>query len=124
MRTDANNLVTTAKTTHLPKQKETIHMIQMLRQEACSGNVSDLAHIRTQYCLADSLTKSSARPDELVRAVTTGNLPEEDVHPPFRTLMQHKALLATWVCDNMESRDVISFLGVPLSQEVQLLWRQ
>jgi hypothetical protein len=28
MRTDANNLVTTAATTHLPAQKETIHMIQ------------------------------------------------------------------------------------------------
>ena len=27
MRTDANNLVTTAQTTHLPEQKETIHMI-------------------------------------------------------------------------------------------------
>ena len=27
MRTDANNLVTTASTTHLPEQKETIHMI-------------------------------------------------------------------------------------------------
>eukprot|EP00971_Amphidinium_carterae_P310465 6169455-Amphidinium_carterae.1 len=30
MRTDANNLVTTASTTHLPEQKETVHMIQML----------------------------------------------------------------------------------------------
>ena len=41
MRTDANNLVTTASTTHLPEQKETIHMIQMLRKEACSGSTSD-----------------------------------------------------------------------------------
>lgn len=32
MRTDANNLVTTAKTTHLPEQEEATHMIQMLRQ--------------------------------------------------------------------------------------------
>ena len=32
MRTDANNLVTTASTTRLPEQKETIHMIQMLRK--------------------------------------------------------------------------------------------
>ena len=39
MRTDANNLVTTASTTHLPDQKETVHMIQNLRQEACSGNM-------------------------------------------------------------------------------------
>ena len=33
LRTDANNLVTTASTTHLPEQKETIHIIQMLRKE-------------------------------------------------------------------------------------------
>ena len=35
MRTDAKNLVTTARTIHLPDQKETIHMISMLRKEAC-----------------------------------------------------------------------------------------
>eukprot|EP00974_Lingulodinium_polyedra_P078176 7570126-Lingulodinium_polyedra.AAC.1 len=29
LRIDANNLVSTAATTHLPEQKETIHMIQM-----------------------------------------------------------------------------------------------
>ena len=33
IRTDANNLVTTASTTHAPEQQETIHMIQMLRKE-------------------------------------------------------------------------------------------
>ena len=32
MRTDAKNLVTTARTIHLPGQKETIHMIPMLRK--------------------------------------------------------------------------------------------
>ena len=41
MRTDANNLVTTASTTHVPEQQETIHMIQMLRKEACSGSIAD-----------------------------------------------------------------------------------
>ena len=45
MRTDAKNLVTTARTTHLLEQKETIHMISMLRKEACSGNIHDLAYI-------------------------------------------------------------------------------
>ena len=45
MRTDANNLVTTASTTHLPEQKETIHMINQLRHEACSGSIADLAHV-------------------------------------------------------------------------------
>ena len=32
MRTDANNPVTTANTTHVPEQQETIHMIQTLRK--------------------------------------------------------------------------------------------
>ena len=62
LRTDAKNLVTTAASTRLPEQKKTIHMIQMLRQEACSGQTHDLAHVRTQYCLADPLTKKSVSP--------------------------------------------------------------
>ena len=33
LHTDANNLVTAVASTRLPEQKETIHMIQMLRQE-------------------------------------------------------------------------------------------
>ena len=59
LRTDANNLVTTAASTRLPEQKETIHMIQMLRQEARCGQMHDLAHVLTQDCLADPLTKKS-----------------------------------------------------------------
>ena len=47
IRTDANNLVSTASTTHSPEQQETIHMIQMLRKEACSGAIADLSHVRT-----------------------------------------------------------------------------
>ena len=50
MRTDAKNLVTTARRIHFPEQKETIHMISMLRGEACSGSIHDLAHILTQNC--------------------------------------------------------------------------
>ena len=57
MRTDANNLVTTAGATHLPEQKETIHMIQMLRKELCSGGMDHLAHVTTENCLSDCLTK-------------------------------------------------------------------
>jgi hypothetical protein len=57
MRTDANNLVTTAQTTHLPEQKETIHLIQMLRKESVSGSIHDLAHVRTSDMLADCLTE-------------------------------------------------------------------
>ena len=39
IRTDANNLVTTASTTHQPEQKETMHLIQMLRKESTSGQM-------------------------------------------------------------------------------------
>ncbi|CAE7576155.1 GIP [Symbiodinium sp. CCMP2456] len=60
IRTDANNLVSAASTTHIPEQQETIHMIQMLRKEACSGAISDLSHVRTERCLSDCLTKQSA----------------------------------------------------------------
>ena len=74
IRTDANNLVTTASTTHQPEQKETLRLIQMLRKESNSGQTHDLAHVRSQDCLADSLTKHSAKADELIKAVLTGNL--------------------------------------------------
>ena len=30
-----------------------------LRKEACSGSIHDLAHIPTQNCLSDCLTKAS-----------------------------------------------------------------
>ena len=81
MRIDAKNLVTTARTIHLPEQKETIHIISMLRKKACSGSIHDLAHISTQNCLADCLTKSSPKADNLITAVKTVRLLEFDVHP-------------------------------------------
>ena len=74
MRTDAKNLVTTARTTHLLEQEETIHMILMLRKETCSGNIHDLAHTPAQNCLADCSTKASAKADNLITAVKTGRL--------------------------------------------------
>ena len=61
MRTDANNLVTTASTTHLPEQKETIHMINQLRHESRSGAIDDLAHVVSEDCLSDCLAKHSAK---------------------------------------------------------------
>ena len=112
MRTDANNLVTTASTTHLPEQKETTHMIQMLRKETNSGHIEDLAHVRTEHCLADALTKTNAKPDALIKAVETGILPGIDTHPPFRTLIQHKAyLISHLVCEVSDARGVVEFLG-------------
>ena len=114
MRTDANNLVTTASTTHVPEQQETIHMIQMLRKEACSGSIADLSHIRTQWCLADCLTKKSANPQALIDAVRQGILKEVDAHPPFRTLVEHKAYLRSWfptVCHRVNFALDVFYLG-------------
>ena len=65
-RTDAHHLVTTALTTRLPEQKETIHMIQMLRKESCSGQIEDLAHVASADCLSDCVTEFSARSDAII----------------------------------------------------------
>ena len=115
LRTDANNLVTTASSTHLPEQHETMHMIQMRRKETCSGQIDDFAHIRTQLCLIDCLTKQSATSDEIRRAVRTGTLIEVDYHPTFRMLMQHKAFLVAWVERNLTPcKEPSSFFGINL----------
>ena len=87
MRTDAKNLLTTARTIHLLEQKETVHMISGLRKKACSRSIHDLAHITIESCLADCLTKSSATADNLITLLNTGRLLEVDVHPNFRTLI-------------------------------------
>ena len=111
IRTDCNNLVTAAQTTHLPEQKETHHLIQMLRHESNTGHLDDLSHIASECCLADPLTKHTAKPDQLVSSITTGRLDQVDVHPPFRTLLKHKAFLTTWVIENLnEPHNVTSFL--------------
>ena len=38
---------------NLPEQKETHHLIQMLRHESNTGHLDDLSHIASEYCLAD-----------------------------------------------------------------------
>ena len=123
MRTDAKNLVTTARTIHLPEQKETIHMISMLRKEACSGSIHDLAHIPTQNCSADCLTKASAKADNLITAVQTGKLHDVDIHPDFRTLMEHKAFLSTWCKTFLHTREkevfFLNTLKISLAQTPQ-----
>ena len=40
IRSDAKNLVSTARTIPSPEQKATIHIISVLRKEACSGKYS------------------------------------------------------------------------------------
>jgi len=114
VRTDANNLVTTASATHVSEQQETIHMIQMWRKEACSGSIAGLSHIRTQWCLAGCLTKKSANPQALIDAVRQGILKEVDAHPPFRTLVEHKAYLTSWLrtaCYHVNFALAVFFLG-------------
>ena len=131
MRTDANNLVTTASTTHLPEQRETIHMINQLRHEACSGAIDDLAHVVSDDCMADCLTKASAKPNALIKTVETGNILNVDKHPPFRELRKtkHKAyvlenedkndLFIAWIVRNVKNvRDVTTFLSIPVMQQV------
>ena len=104
-------IVTTASTTHLPEQKETIHLISMLRKEAQTGSIDDLAHIRKEHCLSDCLTKNM-KPTNLVQAVQQGILPSVDMHPPFRTLISHKAYLVEWMIKNLDqARDISWFLG-------------
>ena len=68
----------------------------LLRKEACSGSVHDLAHHPTQNCLADCLTKASAKADNLITAVKRGRLLDVDIHSHFRTLMEHKTFFSTW----------------------------
>ena len=110
LRTDANNLVPTASTTHQPEQKETMHLIQMLRKESNSGQIHDLAHVRSEFCLADCLTKHSASPDQLISAVETGTLKHVDTHPPFRSMIKSKAFLSEWLKRNVSGM-VHTFLG-------------
>ena len=84
-------------------------MIQMLRKEACSGSIDDLAHVRTDVCLSDCLTKASAKSSNLRLAVETSVLPDVDMHPSFRTLLQHKAFLHEWL--QCYVGDYLCFLG-------------
>ena len=95
MTTGAKNVASTARTIHLPEQKDTIHMISMLRKEACSGSIHYLAHIPTQNCLADCRTMASAKADNLITEVKTVELLEVDIHPNFRTLLEQNTFLST-----------------------------
>ena len=115
-RNNEDKLVTTASTTHQPEQKETMRLIQMLRKESNSGQMHDLAHVRSEDCLADSLTKHSAKADELIKDVLTGNLLNVDAHPPFRIMLQNKAFLVEWLAHNTKQRTDPTWL--PLQESV------
>ena len=74
-------------------------------------------------CLADCLTKASAKADYLIKAVDTGSLPNVDKHPPFRKLMEgrHKAYTLTeWICHNLSNvGEMPAFLGSPVQGEIR-----
>ena len=95
-------------------------MIQTLRKESMSGSIHDLAHVRTEDMLADCLTKSSAKPDVLIKAINQGVLPNIDMHPEFRSLLKHKAFLVAWRCQNLKgARDIVSFMDTDIRTTVQ-----
>eukprot|EP00971_Amphidinium_carterae_P219384 4355347-Amphidinium_carterae.1 len=68
----------------------------MLRQEACSGAMDDLARVVTQNMMADLLTKSSAPSDPLIHAVSFGTVPGADTNPPFRSSIRHHAFTSVY----------------------------
>ena len=114
MKADAENLVTTGRRIHVPEQTKTIYMISMLRREACSGSIHHLAYIPIQNCLAHCLTQASAKAENLITAVETRKLLEVDIHPCYRTLMQHEAFLSTWCSTFMHTREKDMFFLIAL----------
>ena len=84
-----------------------------------TGHLDDLDHIASEYCLADPLTKHTAKPDQFVSAKTIGGLDQVDVHPPFRTLLKHKSFLTTWVIENLNGpHNVTPFLCEDIAEYV------
>ena len=92
-------------------------MIAMMRKEVCSGSIADLAHATIHDCLSDCLTKHSAKPENLMKAIKTGTLPAVDNHPNFSSLMQHRTYLTDWCSCFLAEREVTRFLGVDISKE-------
>ena len=67
-------------------------------------------------------TKHTAKPDELVRSIETGTLRQVDVHPPFRTLVKHKAFITEWVINNLpDPQFVLTFFAEDISDCVYSL---
>ena len=96
----------------------------MLRHESNSGQLDDLSHIASEYCLADPLTTSSAKPDQLVKTIATAVMENVDVLPPFRSLVKHKAFLSQRVADHMhEARHGLAFMNEEISIEMQNMFK-
>ena len=121
MRTDANNLVTTAASTRLAEQKDTIHMINQLRVDCMSGNIDDMAHVVSHDMMADVLTKEGVDAKYLKIAIKTGYVPNVGKHPPFRELMEntHKAWLIGWICQTLpHASEVVSFMNTLVVHDI------
>ena len=65
-------------------------VVKMMRRGSNTGQSHDLSHVTSEYCLADLLTKHSAKPDQLINSVETGTFVAVDMRPPFRALVKHK----------------------------------
>ena len=92
----------------------------MLRKEACSGNIADIAHVGTNDCLADCLTKTSANSRRLRETVMTGNMHNIDCHLPFRELVKQKAYMLNILFhsfSHLPTNVVLCFLGEVLTEQ-------
>ena len=88
-------------------------MIQMLRKGSCSGEIADLAHVRTEDCLSDFNIKAG----NLIKAVESGILNHIDAHPSFRELLKRRAYLHQWITMHSPRAAVVACLmGAPLHQ--------
>ena len=46
-----------------------------------------------------------------------------DVHPPFRSLLKHKAFLGQWVAEHMHSaRHAVSILNEDISHDMHMIF--
>ena len=89
-----------------------------------SGSIADLPHVRTQWCLADCLTKKCANPQNHFDAVRQGVLKEVDAHLPVSSLLEHKAYIRSWlltVCSHVDFRHDVFLLGDTLRDSGLLL---
>ncbi len=97
-----------------------------------------MAHVISEDCMADYLTKASAKSTALVKAVNTSYLPNVDKHPPFREMMKHKHKaywtssctdaeensppipLVAWIVRNIaDSGNILTFLGIPVRSRIE-----
>ena len=89
-------------------------MISMLRKEACSGNIHDFAHIPTQNCLGRLFDEGISKGRQLDHSGEKWEI-HVDIHPNFRTLMEHKAFFSA-LCSTFLAQEKMMFSS-------WILWR-